>query len=338
MKLSIVPILLLMTGPTIAFSQLNVQDFKISLPETKVSSSLYNSISLLDSRENTYDLGMVQTGLMNRPAVVMAYEPLEKSVQDIFQSLNPQDAGNGRLLLQLRHFTFAEKSGFSSEHGYFYFTANLYKDSLDKSYLISSIDTIVDVKAIDVTQKILHMGRKAFIDFIAAGMSKPPLQPVTFFTNDQLQKVDDIEKAGIPLYNADTLKDGIYNDFTSFKDQTPDWKIEDVKIREGLPEAVFINNEHGKRRKVNRAAIYAFVQGGKPYIATHFGYYPLINNHNDFFFTGKMQFMNPNSNVATAAMLFGLIGYAIASSNNSTVIDVKIDHLTGAFIPLRPIQ
>ena len=82
-----------------------------------------------------------------------------------------------------------------------------------------------------------------------------------------------------------------------------------------------------------RCRIYAFVKDGQPYIATHYGYYPLLKTGNEFYFTGKVDAASKGEAVATANMFFGLIGYAVAAMGNTEVVSMKLDHQTGAFVP-----
>src|SRR4051812_36392388 len=148
---------------TIATTFLNIhlkaqnrsREFEISLPETKAGGSLYNKISFLDSREDSSQMGIIQTGAFNRKATVVAKTPLPVQLNELMAALVDSTAKDGELLFQLRQLSFAEETGAVSKKGYFFFRAMLYaKDG--KSYItLAAIDTAVILKSsLDVTKGI----------------------------------------------------------------------------------------------------------------------------------------------------------------------------------------
>ena len=316
-------------------SQNKTEDFVITLPETKVPNSLYNKISFLDSRYDTSHFGIVQLGAFNRKARVLPETPFGKQLSNLLTALTDGSAKDGEILLQLRQFSFAEITGATSEKGYCYMRADLYSKTNDQYQKLGMVDTVILVKAMDVTRALFRRGSKTITDFLAEFITKTPLDQ-TYYSFNDVQNIDAIEKRKITLYSVATLSDGVYDSYKSFMNQMPDRKAE-VVIKNDKIESVKSLSGDGKMEKIKAKDIYAVVHDGKPFIATEYGYYPLQKTGGDFFFTGKAK-VNPNvGDVIAAQFFFGIIGGLIASDASST-FEMKLDHINGGFMRLREIK
>jgi hypothetical protein len=317
------------------FSQKKTQDFELSTPEQKIGNSLYQQIECLDSRPDTTNLGIVQLGLMNTKARVVPKTPFPVQLTRLMNSLTDSTAKNGRLLLQLKHFSFAEVTGAVSEKGYFYFRAILYADSNGGYRTIASIDTLIVVKAMDVTKPMLRRGNELITGFIAGNLLNRPADTAAYYTMNDVINVDSIEKLKLKLYTSTTYQEGLYLNYASFRDQVPDKQI----ISETKKDVVSVRtgDASGKLIKVKPKDVFAIVVKGQPLIATEFGFYPLEKRNNDFFFTGKAKVTANAADVAAASMFFGIIGGLLASSSDVAIFEMQIDHVSGGFIRLREI-
>ena len=316
-----------------AFAQ-NVVDFELSQPVTKVDSSLYNTITFIDSRDDTTNVGVVQTGFFNRMGLVKAKTPLATQVSSVFNSLITAHAKQGETLLQLRQFSFAELITGLSERGYCYMQARLYAKNGERYKKISSIDTIITLSSsIDVSNSILKAGKEGISNFIRNGIILKPTDSVSYSYHDIL-KIDSIEKRKIKLYNADTYKDGLYATFQSFMNQVPDKPISS----EGhvlFPGFVKTTDEDGKLKDVKSKDFYAAVYQGQPYICSKTGYYPLEKVKDDFYFIGDAKSSANTGTMVAASALFGVVGGIIASAPTTSFFYMKIDHKNGKFIRLK---
>src|SRR5689334_3925025 len=110
---------------TATFAQRATEDYTITLPEQKISNSLYRNISYLDSRYDTSNMGIVQLGAFNRKARVIPKVPFSMQLTTVLQAMTDSSAKDGELLFQLRQFNFAEITGAMSERGYCYLRADL---------------------------------------------------------------------------------------------------------------------------------------------------------------------------------------------------------------------
>ena len=318
------------------FGQNKHEDFELSSPELKVQNSLYNAITLLDARKDTTNMGIVQLGVFNRKAKVIPKTPFSRQLNTLMDSLTDPTASGGRLLLQVRQFSFAEVTGSLSERGYFHFRANLYSDSNDQYRTIASIDTLVVTRSsVDVTKPMLRHGSKLVAGFLADNLLKRA-PGTSYFSRSDVMNIDSIEKAGIKLYNTATYADGLYLTYNSFKGQVPDKQIT-AEVKRGNISKPRTTDSSGKSIKVKNGSAYALVFQGQPYISTDYGFYPLEKRGSDFFFIGKAKVTANTSDVIAASVMFGLIGGLLASNADAT-FEMQIDHVSGGFIHLREIK
>jgi len=318
------------------FAQEHKEDFELPAAEVKVANSRYNAIKLLDSRLDTTNLGIVQTGAFNRKAKVLAKKPLSDQFAGLLNSMIDQSAGQAELLLQIRQLSFAEVTGATSEKGYFYFRANLYANKGGRYQILNTLDTVILLRSMDVTRGLLRNGSKIMMNFISDNLLKDPSDSVAY-SYQQVLNIDQVEKRNIKLYTAVDLTDGLYATYNSFMNQTPDQQIrvEGGQINSGGMVSVVDSN--GKLKKVQASKAYAIVHQGKPFVLNRYGYYPLEKREDDFFFTGKAQVTASMGTLITASMFFGVIGSLIASDANAT-FEMKIDHLNGGFIQLKELK
>jgi hypothetical protein len=57
-----------------------------------------------------------------------------------------------------------------------------------------------------------------------------------------------------------------------------------------------------------------------------------------FFVTGKSEFLKNNGSAVAFTVMFGLVGALVLSEVNNTVVETKLDHLTGVFVPVKVIS
>ncbi|MFT3679973.1 MAG: hypothetical protein QM791_06850 [Ferruginibacter sp.] len=318
-----------------SISQGRTYDFEISLPETKIPNSLYNKINFLDSREDTSQMGIVQLGAFNKKATVVLKTPFSQQLTTVLNALIDSTSKDGELLLQLRQLSFAEVTGAMSEKGYCYVRAVLYARENDGYKRAGAVDTVILVKAMDVTKALFRNGSKIINTLIADNLLKAPTDTKAIPMED-VKAINSIEKTAIKVYTDTGWKDGIYINWYSFKNQQPDKPVF-AEIKNGELNSVKAPGEDNKIEKVKSKNLYAVVYNGKPFIATRYGYYPLERKDNDLFFTGKAEVSANAGDVIAASFFFGIIGGLLASDAEA-MFDMKIDYSNGGFIRLREIK
>ena len=321
----------------VIFAQDLTKDFNLTLPKNKIQNSLYRSIDLVDSRIDTFRLGIVQVGIFNNKAKVIFGAPFFVQLKNVMSSLIDSSAKNGELLFQLRHLYFAEITKAMSEKGYCYLRAGLYAKKDNHYRKLGYIDTLIVINAMDVTIPMLKLGSKLITDMIASNLLKEANDSINY-SFAEIAQMDSVEKRKIPLYNTDKYTDGLYYSYTSFANQLPDKQVTVKNNKDGSIDNVKIADGKGKLKKVKPGEVYAMVTNGHPFAATNYGYYPIKKASDNFYFIGKAQSTADQGNVAMASFLFGMIGGLIASSNGNTTFVMVIDHHNGGFIHLREVK
>ncbi len=336
-------ILFLLASSSLSFAQKRIKDFEISFPDEKVAGSIYNTLHVVDIRDDTTHLGIVQLGASNKKVFLMAERPLQEQMQDVLKTLNDSDAQDGELLMLIRRFSFAEITNtFFKERGYCQFRAALFVKKEKEYQQLDAIDTVIVVGSMDVTRAMFRKASEVITNFIKTNITKSESKG-KILSLDQILAIDSREKEYLAVYNTMSYKDGLYKTYKSFANQTPDEQeiLVEVSIDNNI-KAVKKETGKGKQERILSKDIYAIVYEGKPYIATSYGFYPLKKRKNDFYFTGKEKISsNISANTKEAIMtgvFFGLTGVLIASSPQHTYFDMKIDHISGGFIRLREVK
>lgn len=324
----------------ILFAQKRTEDFTIIPPSQKSEKSYYKTITIIDARIDTTTVGIVQQGALNAKARVVPTSPLSDQFQNVLNSINGENAENGSLVLYLKQLYFAEVSKAFTEFGYCYFQGFLFAKNDDGTYsLLEKTDTVTEHKSADVTKEILRKGSEMLGEFIAKNASRKP-NTTERYTWEQLKNFDDVYKQSISLFNSSELKDGLYKDYTSLKNQQPQQEISSVKFYGNQPKIHRIfETADGKEKEIKKDDVYALVYKGELYV-----YLPIENlftkaekRDNDYYFVGKLRSGSPNIGNLSIGMFFGVVG-VLMTSNPAYPFEQKIDYINGAFIPVKEIQ
>lgn len=324
----------------ILFAQKRTEDFTITPPFQKAEKSYYKTITIIDARIDTTAVGIVQQGALNAKARVVPTSPLSDQFQNVLNSINGENAENGSLVLYLKQLYFAEVSKAFTEFGYCYFQGFLFAKNDDGTYsLLEKTDTVTEHKSADVTKEILRKGSEMLGEFIAKNASRKP-NTTEHYTWEQLKNFDDAYKQSISLFNSSELKDGLYKDYTSLKNQQPQQEISSVKFYGNQPKIHRIfETADGKEKEIKKDDVYAVIYKGELYV-----YLPIENlftkaekRDNDYYFVGKLRSGSPNIGNLSIGMFFGVVG-VLMTSNPAYPFEQKIDYLNGAFIPVKEIQ
>lgn len=324
----------------ILFAQKRTEDFTIIPPSQKSEKSYYKTITIIDARIDTTTVGIVQQGALNAKARVVPTSPLSDQFQNVLNSINGENAENGNLVLYLKQLYFAEVSKAFTEFGHCYFQGFLFAKNDDGTYsLLEKTDTVTEHKSADVTKEILRKGSEMLGEFIAKNASRKP-NTTERYTWEQLKNFDDAYKQSISLFNSSELKDGLYKDYTSLKNQQPQQEISSVKFYGNQPKIHRIfEAADGKEKEIKKDDVYALVYKGELYV-----YLPIENlftkaekRDNDYYFVGKLRSGSPNIGNLSIGMFFGIVG-VLMTSNPAYPFEQKIDYINGAFIPVKEIQ
>ncbi|MDR3714517.1 MAG: hypothetical protein P4L51_17020 [Puia sp.] len=319
--------------------QLKPVDFELRPPGRQVSNSLYGKILVLDSRSDTTNLGMTK-GDERR---IVPKIPLSSQLQTLVDSLKGGTAGNGSLLLQIRGFRFAEEIRGIRERGCCYLRLILYAKTPDGYRKLDLLDTVVEAKFPVASKQLNKAASESITGLIAKNLvvspgdstsARPPNHDEKTYSYYQLTRLDSLEKADIKLYNCTEYKEGAYMSYQALKDQTPDYQILKVSYDTGRISTIRVAGKNGKSEKLKNDEIYAIVYQENLYVSTPSGYFQVgKNSDNDFFFIGRYKRPPSAGDRMAAGLMLGLAGSLLSASGYSVPCEMKIDHLTGAFIP-----
>jgi hypothetical protein len=331
--------LLLSLPASITFAQKHTEEFQLPKPESIVSGSLYNRIQLLDLREDTTIVGVIQTGGFNRQTRLIPNPNLDRQLSFVLREMAPPaTAQEGELLLRLRQFRISEITAGLSETGYCVLQADLLTNTNGQYQMLARLDELEEVRGkLDVTKSTIERGSRLLLNFLAQNLNRRPTGN-TFLTYKEVLFLDSVEKQLVPVYNlTGGFTDGLYQTYSDFAKQSPQEQLT-AEARDGqlykVRSAEYGNGKRGDKIKPGDA--YAIVHKGVPYIGTDYGYYELRKEENEFIFTGKVKATPANAGVIAASVAFGLIGGLIASSaTGNDLYEMKIDYRNGNPIFLR---
>lgn len=308
-----------------------------------VDTSLYNKIEFIDSRSFNDYLGFVQTSIFNYQTPVVEETSLEKQLKNVFQQITTQNAQKRTLLFQLRRLYFSEITKSASETGYCHIRYNLYEKKDNRYYFISMLDTLVTVKAIDVTSKLLNKASNTIVSQIANSLTQEA-NPNQSYSMVDVLNINYFEKGDLKLYGIHQLKDGLYKDFKSFANQTP----KEVAIEPYFEDSLLVSFKAtdiktNKQIKFKTDEVYAIVINGQAYVSNYKCYVPIFKKDGEYQFINKgtirnstffhtVGIPNPNKKFNFGKYLTTPM-YLEKNRITDEPIIMTVDHLSGEFIP-----
>ncbi len=311
--------------------------FEFITPKHKPVRSLYKTIDFLDSRQDTSMIGVLGATDGGGVARLVLASQILPQLTRMLNALTIAPAGDGRLFLQLKRFSFAEKA----KARYCYLSAILYAESDGRFVQLSSLDTTLIITVSFVRGELEKEASTMLGDFMAKSIGLRPAAGAPSFDSADLARVDSIRKRQIPAYNTNAFTDGFYSNYAAFMRQAPDLKGYVGTKKDG---ALYFKIHDNKWTNSEERHIFAFVYNGVPYIVTHFGFYPLEKQDDDFYFTGKLRVAPTNgektATVAIGAIAAGVTGAVLANglTTDRALYRVVIDYATGEFIHLEVLQ
>lgn len=340
-KLLILTVLSLVFVVGISSQNKRTKAFNLVIPESVVENSLYNNIEYLDSRLYKEDFGFVQTGMFNNYAYLIDEVPFALQFDSLMSRITNETAQNKTLLLQLRNLNFSEITKSMSEAGYCHIRISLYEKEYPDFYLVATLDTLITVKAMDVTGELMKKSSEIITTFISNNLTGKRIDKVPFLLAD-IHNIDFFEKNNLKLYSTDTYVNGIYPDFISFANQTPiEGELTPKFDTYNNLKEVRKLNEQNKLKKLNPKDCYAVVVDGQPYITSNKSYIPLYKIRDEFKFVndGNIRidfgaYVGAGIAAGIIAGFFGGVGVIPIPVSQPERVEMTIDHLNGKFIVL----
>ena len=303
----------------------NIKVFDLIVPaiEIQVENSLYNNIEFVDDRPD-WEYQYVRINSQN----------FRTQLKTIIDYTIDRSANNGSLLLQLRNLDI---ENISSKEAEALIRINLYEKENNNYYRIASLDSKILIENQQYFEELIS---NVISNFIIQNLKQEHIEPEPY-SIDNIHNLTTLEKSEIPLYKNTSYKDGIYQFFKDFADQTPlDYKVT-PKFKKNELKEIKISSKDEKPKKIEPKIIYAVVVGGQPYIATEKKYCPLYRDGDNFWFEdyeSKSRFsVSPSFSVGIGSGGYrgGGIGIGVFTQSKKIRTTYFIDHLSGDFITIR---
>ncbi len=268
--------------------------FEIVYPPAKVTGSLYKNIRVLDQRADTGSLGTIVTNT-EFDQIILLKHPLEQQMGNMMAAMTDSTANNGKLLLQLKRFNFTPLATGSTHDGFSIVRAYLYTETVKGDQtgyqMVGAMDTMIVIRYGTIfsssIKKRLFAGWSGILsDFIRKNLVAPP-RFREVLNIKEVSNIEEIIKSRTPLYTVDSFTNGIYRTFGAFRRQKPDYTSFMANLEEGDIRGVHVLLPGESAANLDSKDMYAIVYNGNPYIASPWGYYPLVKKDNDFFFTAR---------------------------------------------------
>lgn len=311
-------------------------DFNIVIPEVKVGDSKYNNLHYIESRPNPDDMGVVYTGMWNGIQPVMLTVPLESQLQSLVNTISFPSGESKTIAVQMRAFFFSLGEKDMRGKAKCNLRMTLYEmDENEKYYFLNTIDTLL----VNNDQKRVKEAVSEVIStFIIANLPYYAEEGESPLDMAQVMGIDFYEKNSIPFYMQESLPDGIYTNYKSLKNLSPDISsdITIVKTDKGEIKEVKIPDidKPGKYKKIKTNNIYAVVADGVPYISFEGDLYKAYKKDGDwrFVITQKVAGSGFSLGVSvgtTGSRGGGAVGLGIPIGGKKENIEMFVDHLNG---------
>ncbi len=325
------------TSSLMSVLKAQTKSFELIMPDVIVSNNLYDKLEYLDNREFKENFGYVQTSMLNNQKWMVEDILLSQQLDDIMDKCIDRKSTGRTMLFQLRNLYFSEITKAASEVGHCHIRISLFEKGAGEYYHINTLDTLVEVKAMDVTGKLIKSASASITTFLLDNLSQNPIEEQPYLLTD-VRNIDYYEKDNLKLYSTDIYNDGIYFNFDSFVAQRPDVKRFTPEFKKGELKVIKALCENGKSSKLSPKEVYAVVVDGYPYVSSKKSYIQLYKENNEFRFVndGNVK-VNLGASIGAgvaaglSASLFG-VGVFVIPQNKAERVVMQIDHLNGSFV------
>jgi hypothetical protein len=301
------------------FCQMKVIEMELKPSKKKYSEALYNKITYLDARNNTDDFGYVYMNTKKKKSYILPKYEMERQVSNLLDSIIYSNAKNGKLLLQINHFTLSESE--KNEVGTSSLKANMYAMVGLHAYKINSIDTTIKLESqyAEIGKVLVVNSANLLSQFITNCLYKPVIDSTDYPELFQQANKDSIEKSTILAYTTNELKDGIYYSFEAFKNQLPEDKCK-VTVGEYEEITVDLFKTDGSKPITDKVAFIVVDKGRAFYNMGYDGYAELNKQNNDYYFIGSEYGGEDGGLILARFLLSGLGGSMYNPSLGTDVI------------------
>lgn len=317
-------LLIILILPAKAEERERMKEFVLGKPQVVVPNSLYNNLEVIDQRNEGNLMGIVDYNVIAKP-------PMSVQLKSYLKAITNENAKSGTLVLCLKRFQFSQQSGVLNTQRFCQINADLYAQDDSVFRHIQTLDQ--QFFLVGSGKQIMQTGDSAITTLISSNLMRRGNQEIRL-TRLEMVSSDSLAKRQLKLYNTTEFVNGVYSNFESFKNQTPDISATITAKKEKIRSVVSTDSQ-GLAKKLFPIDVYALVVDGKPFISTGLGFYPLHLVDDEFLFTGNFQVPLRGGVVA----LVGVVGAMILSNAKDVgEFDAMINYKNGELIRLRRLD
>lgn len=303
-------------------------DFNIEIPTVKIEDSKYSELFYIESRSEPENIGY-----SSGKKKVTLFNPLDHQLHSLMHAITHPDANTKTLAIQMRNLFFSPGIGKNSGKVVCKLRMSLYEtDDEETFYYMNTIDTFVVSKS----KKIKEDVSKVIVSYITDNLSVYADEGAESIDLESILKgwIVDREKSENPLYLHKKIPDGIYYNYASLKNLTPDFvtAVGIVKDKDGKLKEIKVPDYErpGEYYNPDTKTVYAVVDNGIPYIGFS-GYF-----YEAFFKDGNWKFTAVQRGKGDRLWSVFYIGFIPVGVINIPVgakkdVNICIDHLDGHF-------
>ncbi|HCN49862.1 MAG TPA: hypothetical protein DIT10_12345 [Chryseobacterium sp.] len=279
-----------------------------------------------------------------------ADDNLKKLIENRFTEDN-KETGNNDIVLMLEDLKVYEEQDDNRPFPYAKAKIKLsgFIKRNDRYYLMGRYDNVIVCNPKTTVHPSIFLAGKIadlITQFIKASYY-PYIASNYFIPENEINRYNEYLNKGYKAFNNASLKDGVYADFQSFRNQEPGFDYYIKKNKKGKVTQLIYQGQ-----EISLSKMYCYVENGKAYKLTPVGFDEVRKDDRGFFIYSSRT--NLFAETKTGGVLIGavagglvgaLIGAAIDSSSNSNSgavngvgfrstleSNVYLDSLTGAYI------
>jgi hypothetical protein len=306
-------------------------------------------IKVIDKRMIISDtLGIIRTGKLNGKQPLKTKGPFTLSIENYYKTLSSTSKiqTDKKLVVLIYKFEANEgATGFTDETASFIFTADYFiSNEYDQYQLLGMIDTVINVKAVDVTNKLLRTIDESLCTLYEYTYTLTPKDKKRYFYEETLI-YDEIEKNNQPAFQKEHFENGLFETWIDFLKLN----ITDTSTiyKKGKKFAKSYLNQDGKQRigkLPNNIRVLCYKD--KAYYKLGNIYYPLFLKNNNFHFIGRLS--HDKYDPIAVGIMFGLTGVLLLNVSEGplgydgteltgTLYEFMVESRTGKTFPIEKV-
>jgi hypothetical protein len=249
-----------------------------------------SKVIVLDQRRDTGSVvGFIRSGKMNSKKALVAKPNLAYLIEDFYTQLSKQSdsQSNSQIVILLYAFLATEdNTGFSEETARFTYAADYFLSDDGIVYrLLGSVDEVVFVRSLDVTQLFLKTLDRSLCGFYEGFYSNPISQEKRPYSYNEVCNFKEEQKKNFKAYTTDSFRNAYFvswDDFLALRSKQNEGVVK--KGNRFKATKTYIDGKIEKSSLPEEVKVFAF--DNRFYYLYDNNAYQMYKKENDFFIMG----------------------------------------------------